>query len=693
MLKHKASIASPQVLKPLILLLLALLVAGAAAGVTLSLTQAQSANGVYDTDGDKLIEITYLEQLAAIAYDLDGDGEADNTASDTFYSLAFPVEADESVCDSDCKGYELTKSLDFEQTGSYSSGVINPFWTDPTISNGWIPIFRWGPNRAIKGYAATFEGNGHSIANLYSNEPIINNDTGLFAALESGATVKNIGLTGVDVTGGNSNTGALVGNNKGTITLSHASGKISGKGDTGGLVGNNNGTVSKSHSAVAVSGGEKTDPGHKPYTGGLVGDNTGTISHSYATGAVAGKEKVVGGLAGYNIGTVTHSYASGPVSGKDSDVGGLVGKNASKVTASYANAAVSGSKDYVGGLVGNNLGTVTVSYASGAVSGTGTGAGNNVGGLAGANSGTVRSAYAVGDVSGNASVGGLIGQNTATVELSFAASDSVTGQSSIGGLIGSISGGNVFVTDSYWDTDIGPSSSASGDGRPTSALQTPTGYTGIYQTWDDGDEGSVWDFGTASQYPALKADLNDDGTATVGEFGSQRSSSVQTPTATPTPATPTPAATTGIQSASATSLSPSLSAEGNSATTLKLTISNHSSLWQYKQSTGASNTCQTGGNSKNSSVVVTGLAINTSYTYAAYDDPECQVLLATAPATSTLKPSLASSEVTADSAKLTISGWKPGTDGSWYYKANLSALRQLLRRDDQLDGRPERPDE
>ena len=272
-----------------------------------------------------------------------------------------------------------------------------------------------------------------------------------------------------------------------------------------------------------------------------MGDNIGTISHSYATGAVAGKEKVVGGLAGYNIGTVTHSYASGPVSGKADDVGGLVGKNASKVTASFANGAVSGSEDNVGGLVGDNLGTVTVSYAAGAVSGTG----NNVGGLAGANSGTVRSAYAVGDVSGNASVGGLIGNNTATVEYSYAASDSVTGQvsTSTGGLIGSISGGSVSVTDSYWDTTIGPSSSARGSGRPTSELQTPTGYTGIYEDWDDGDEGSVWDFGTASQYPALKADLNGDGTATVGEFGSQRSSGGSVQTASSTLATPTPAAT------------------------------------------------------------------------------------------------------------------------------------------------------
>ena len=35
----------------------------------MSLPQAQASNGVYDTDGDKLIEIGYLEQLAAIGYD------------------------------------------------------------------------------------------------------------------------------------------------------------------------------------------------------------------------------------------------------------------------------------------------------------------------------------------------------------------------------------------------------------------------------------------------------------------------------------------------------------------------------------------------------------------------------------------------------------------------------------------------
>ena len=60
------------------------------AGVTLSMTQAQSANGVYDTDGDKLIEISYLEQLDALRYDPDGDGAADETTTQQPTPPPFP---------------------------------------------------------------------------------------------------------------------------------------------------------------------------------------------------------------------------------------------------------------------------------------------------------------------------------------------------------------------------------------------------------------------------------------------------------------------------------------------------------------------------------------------------------------------------------------------------------------------------
>ncbi|MFV7791758.1 GLUG motif-containing protein, partial [Aliarcobacter lanthieri] len=52
--------------------------------------------------------------------------------------------------------------------------------------------------------------------------------------------------------------------------------------------------------------------------GGLVGDNTyGTISNSYASGTVSGNN-YVGGLVGDNVyGKISNSYASGTVSGNN----------------------------------------------------------------------------------------------------------------------------------------------------------------------------------------------------------------------------------------------------------------------------------------------------------------------------------------------------------------------------------------
>ena len=151
-----------------ILLLLALLVIGVAAGATLSLTLAQAANGVYDADGDKLIEISNLDQLDALRYDRDGNGAADRDNDAGEYSLVFPVAADQSVCDSGCNGYELANSLDFNQAASYRTGSVNTAWTD-TTGEGWTPIVHRDGTETPKPYNAKFEGNGYTISNLYSN--------------------------------------------------------------------------------------------------------------------------------------------------------------------------------------------------------------------------------------------------------------------------------------------------------------------------------------------------------------------------------------------------------------------------------------------------------------------------------------------------------------------------------------------
>ena len=242
------------------------------------------------------------------------------------------------------------------------------------------------------------------------------------------------------------------------------------------------------------------------YIGGLVGSNTGgSIVASHATEAVTGRGGNVGGLVGLNEGggTIRASFATGAV--ECVQVGGLVGTNASNILACYATGAVTAgglhSRD-TGGLVGSNRHRVVASYATGAVTGA-----QHVGGLVGANDGSIVASYATGRVGGAQYTGGMLGRN--------------------------YSGGRII--DCYWDIPTsGTTNSAGGTGKTTVELQTPTGYSGLYTGWnldvDDADgDGTLttggdepWDFGAGSDYPALRADIDADGTATWQEFGSQR---------------------------------------------------------------------------------------------------------------------------------------------------------------------------
>ena len=72
-------------------LLTVLFIAAAGSAASLNLAQAQSTNGVYDTDGNRLIEISNLQQLHFIRYDLNGDGSADNSSNAADYALGFPL--------------------------------------------------------------------------------------------------------------------------------------------------------------------------------------------------------------------------------------------------------------------------------------------------------------------------------------------------------------------------------------------------------------------------------------------------------------------------------------------------------------------------------------------------------------------------------------------------------------------------
>ena len=214
------------------------------------------------------------------------------------------------------EGYELMVNLDFDVASSYASGTINTNWT---TGSGWEPIGDNSTSSDDSRFTAIFEGNGHTISNLFIERS--SSYVGLFGYVSGGsAELRNLGMVDVEVMG-DASVGGLVGGNGGGISNSYATGSVTGTGDN---------------------------------VGGLVGINfLSTVSNSYATGSVTGsvtESSKVGGLVGINIlSTVSNSYATGAVTGS-SDVGGLVGQHqgGSTITASYYNSETTGQDDDTG---------------------------------------------------------------------------------------------------------------------------------------------------------------------------------------------------------------------------------------------------------------------------------------------------------------------------------------------------------
>ena len=503
-----------------------------AATISFSTVRSQSGKVKYDRDGDGLIEIGYLEQLDAIRFDLDGDGKADHDSGAEPYAVAFPTSATEAVCDNNCNGYELARSLDFAAVDSYASGLVNEEWTN---GEGWQPI-QSGKAWIVAEYpfAATFDGNRHTISNLYINRrtdgPEDYVPVGLFGSTASDSVIRKVGLIDVHVAG-LVTVGGLVGGNLGKIRDSHVTGRVLGAGYVGGLAGFTDYTseISGSHFSGTVAGRETDGQA----VGGLVGYQDGLISASYANGSVSGAE-YVGGLAGENRGYIVASRSSVDVTA-NGGVGGLVGVNRVQISGSYATGRVTGGSA-AGGLAGYNggVGRIIASYATSVVTGD-----EGIGGLVGENRSDITASYATGPVSGNENVGGLAGRNMdeAGITASYA-TGRVSGGDNLGGLIGlnaaTVSGG-------VWDTEtsgtgngVGRGDAAGATGQTTVDLQATTGYAGVYSDWeiylDEKTYGypaetpgphDFWDFGTSGQYPVLKAYLGFDGLTDWWETGKQ----------------------------------------------------------------------------------------------------------------------------------------------------------------------------
>ena len=363
----------------------------------------------------------------------------------------------------------LTKDLDLS---SFSSGA------------GWTPIGN-DPNC----FEGNFDGNGHTISNLFIDETTVGNNGlfglaeyciimnlgvvnanvsgfenvgGLIGSVLSNCTIENCYVTGTGTVTGTDSVGGVVGwngDNSCTVENCYNTGAVSGSSSIGGVVGQNDGTMKNCYNTgvVTLTGGGNN-------TGGVVSINFGTVENCYNTGDVTvtgGGGNNTGGVVGQNDGdTVKNCYNTGDVTGSVGDnTGGVVGWNeGGTVENCYNIGDVYGNRD-VGGVVGNNSDTVENCYNTGSVNG----GGNNVGGVVGWNNGgTVENCYNIGDFNcGGDNTGGVVGNNdNGTVKNCYNTRDVNIGGGVLGGVAGLNNDG--IIENCYNTGDVSGSGSVGG---------------------------------------------------------------------------------------------------------------------------------------------------------------------------------------------------------------------------------------
>ena len=487
-----------------------------------------------DEDDNGLIEVHDLDMFSNIRHNAAGTSykTADSATGDTegaSMSSTVHCATDDDTDGLYLCGYELMRDLDFAKGESYANGTVNKDWRpdktnpDSATNAGFDGIDRFN---------AIFEGNGHTISNLYSRGGSAN--VGLFRRTAGKAAIRNVGIADANLyaTDNNSRIGSLIGQNRGKILASFIKGgRVNGSArsdDIGGLVGYNEGSIVSSYvTGGTVNGGDEIDG-----VGGLVGWNHGSIIAGYTIGSTVNggaRTDNVGGLVGLmfrDANTIIASFVvGGTVNGGDGNdnVGSLVGSvgddivtsNTNIVIASYATGVVNGGSgdDYVGGLVGfmtNGSNTITASYATGAVDG---GNGNDyVGGLVGfidKGTNTVTASFATGaanggDVAGTDTVGALVGSVTAD---------------SVGTTTNTITHSYAFGTPINFDASgeagaTHPTGLSGAGAAKANTLTAPGGgTTSAAAEWDQtaSKTKGAWDFGNNSQAPALQyADYDGD---------------------------------------------------------------------------------------------------------------------------------------------------------------------------------------
>ncbi|MDC0559093.1 hypothetical protein OAO42_01645, partial [Candidatus Izimaplasma bacterium] len=210
---------------------------------------------------------------------------------------------------------DVNLMVDIDMSSEYGDGLKN-----------WVPI---GFGDKFKG---TFDGMGHTITGLYSDQAdaSASEGFGFIGIMDKGGVVKNLFFVDVYVIGKQS-TGAVCGYCKGQfINVSVSGGTVMGTERVGGLVGRlaEEGYISMSWTDVAVTGSDEM-------VGGIVGQadyaNDSLIEQAiiiedvYSLGNTIGTTNV-GGIAGILAGHMYRALSLGNVFATEGHGSGIVGR-------------------------------------------------------------------------------------------------------------------------------------------------------------------------------------------------------------------------------------------------------------------------------------------------------------------------------------------------------------------------------
>lgn len=329
---------------------------------------------------------------------LDGSGKAQMTYVRLKNIPAAPAAMERKVfnfgteSDPDWDTYTLiTEAQQFVDIGADKAK-----WNQNYVLGNDIDLESRTDVKIIENYYGKFSGNGHSIKNVYINEPE-KSQVALFGEVNSGSVIRDLTLDG---------------------------GSIYGKESVAGIAVVNNGSLINCTNSCSVSG----DIGDIGFIGGVCAYSEGTLISCRNTGSVSctagthDEGRTTGGVCGYSYGKISGCYNSGTVE-SPKQAGGVCGSSSDgEIENCYNSGAVSGTKN-VGGICGESQTPVIDGINIGTVTGT-----ENVGAICGSENDNVKNCWYNSDTSGARGIAGadLEGAAKGLTTLQMTSADALT---------------------------------------------------------------------------------------------------------------------------------------------------------------------------------------------------------------------------------------------------------------------------